>query len=176
MYPVWYRHIQHRRSKLAGQLRPRRPVVSQPVPYFITLHHLPVTNAILNWRDLMKLFNEGLTDVQRINRRLQAAIDHYPQLAAFRFSLQQPNAETVFIPEEDAVQFVNTLQETISRYIAIRQSEGKVTPPTILRALWGVSTSRDIQMLLLVNSRTFCGRQHQEGQKTILALIRNAWA
>lgn len=39
----------------------------------------------------MKLFNEGLTDVQRINRRLQAAIDHYPQLAAFRFSLQQPN-------------------------------------------------------------------------------------
>ncbi|WP_337049197.1 hypothetical protein [Serratia fonticola] len=39
-----------------------------------------------------------------------------------------------------------------------------------------MDTSRDIQVMLMLNLSTFCCRQQQEGEETVLALIRQAWA
>ncbi|UAN45236.1 inovirus-type Gp2 protein [Serratia sp. JSRIV001] len=124
----------------------------------------------------MERLNEKLTDVQLIHRELQSAIDHYPRLAAFRFSLRQPEVDALRLPEEAVVQFIHALQQMTHQYIEIRQSEGKAVPPTMLRILWGVGSSRDIQVMLMLNLSTFCCRQQQEGEETVLALIRQAWA
>ncbi|WP_024529836.1 YagK/YfjJ domain-containing protein [Serratia fonticola] len=124
----------------------------------------------------MELLNEKLTDAQLIHRELQSAIDHYPRLAAFRFSLRQPDVDALRPLEEAVVQFIHALQQMTHRYIEKRQSEGKAAPPTILRVLWGMGTSRDIQVILMLNLSTFCCRQQQEDAETVLVLIRQAWA
>lgn len=120
----------------------------------------------------MQTLNEELTDAQRINRVLQAAIDHYPRLAAFRFSLQGANADAHFLPENAVMQFIKALQQMINRYIEARQP----AQPTVLRALWGINTQRGIQILLLLNHSTFCGRAWEGEPEAIQALIRQAWA
>ncbi|WP_337049196.1 hypothetical protein [Serratia fonticola] len=70
----------------------------------------------------MERLNEKLTDAQLIHRELQSAIDHYPRLAAFRFSLRQPDVDALLLPEEAVVQFIHVLQQMTHRYIEIRQS------------------------------------------------------
>lgn len=123
----------------------------------------------------MKILNEELTDAQRINRALQATIDHYPRLAVFRFNLRQPDADTLFLPAEAVLKFVKALQQMINRYIEARHSEGKQAQPAVLRALWGMNTQRGIQILLLLNHSTFCGRAWEDEPEAIQALIRQAW-
>ncbi|WP_145504140.1 YagK/YfjJ domain-containing protein [Yersinia vastinensis] len=123
----------------------------------------------------MQILNEELTDAQRIHRVLQAAIDHYPRLAAFRFSLRQPDTDALFLPAEAVLKFVNTLQRMINGFIDMRHGEGKAAPPTILRVLWGMNASHDLQMLLLLNHSTFSRRPRQEEPEAVLALIRQAW-
>jgi hypothetical protein len=123
----------------------------------------------------MERLNEKLTDAQLIHRELQSAIDHYPRLATFRFSLRQPDVD-VRPPGEAVVQCIHALQQMTHRYIEKRQSEGKAAPPTMLRVLWGIGTSRDIQVMLMLNLSTFCCRQQQEDAETVLVLIRQAWA
>jgi len=50
----------------------------------------------------MKLFDEDLTDAQRVNCVLQAAIDHFPRFTVFLFSLQQSNADGLLLMGETA--------------------------------------------------------------------------
>lgn len=79
--------------------------------------------------------------------------------------------DTLLPPDKTVVKFINVLQKIINRYIDICQSEDKATPPTILRTSWEVSTSHDIQVLLLTSSSTF-----QDTLVVVLACIRQAWA
>ncbi|HEJ7994546.1 TPA: hypothetical protein SMI27_005282, partial [Serratia liquefaciens] len=105
-----------------------------------------------------------------------AAIDHYPQLAVFRFSLLQPDADTLFLSAESVLKFVYTFQRMTNEFIDMRHCEDKAAPPTTLRVLWGINTSHDLQMLLLLNHSTFGGGSWQEQPEAVLVLIRQARA
>ncbi|MFZ4168725.1 hypothetical protein ACEV60_08680 [Enterobacter ludwigii] len=105
-----------------------------------------------------------------------AAIDHYPQLAVFRFSLRQLDADTLFLPAESVLKFVYTFQRMTNEFIDMRHCEGKAEPPTILWVLWGINTPHDLQMLLLLNLSSFGGGSWQEQPEAVLALIRQARA
>lgn len=117
----------------------------------------------------MELFDEELTNAQWIYRVLQAAIDHHPRLVAFRFSLRRSVLHTLLLTDKTVVKFINVLQKIIKGYIGTCQSEDKA--PKILRALWVMSTSHDIRVLLLTNSNMF-----QDALVVVLACIRQAWA
>lgn len=103
----------------------------------------------------MKLLNKELTDAQRINHVLQAAIDHYPRLAAFKFSLQGANTDALFLPDKTTQHILNhparsdigapasvlsfhaAVGHRLGNHVLTRIAAGKTSPPTLLRWVWG---------------------------------------
>lgn len=146
----------------------------------------------------MKLLNEGLTDAQRVNCVIQAAIDHYPRLAAFRFSLQQPDTDERFLPDQTArhtrqnsasanastpasvLAFHADVGHRFEDYVQARIGAGKSSPPTLLRWVWENGHTSPCRMLLLFNLAT-CHHSLQgtgsveEELKAAASLLGEAW-
>ncbi|HHH2114906.1 TPA: hypothetical protein ACPZUT_000236 [Yersinia enterocolitica] len=115
----------------------------------------------------MKLLNEELTDAQRINHVLQAAIDHYPRLVAFQLNLQGANTDALSLPEETArdirnhpagaytegptraLAFQADVEHRFGDHALARMTAGKPSPPTLLRWMWETG-----------NALTYCISKH----------------
>lgn len=146
----------------------------------------------------MERINEKLTDAQLIHRELQSAIDHYPRLAAFRFSLQQPEPDERFLTEEIArytrqhpvsanawspasvLAFHADVGHRFDDYVQARTAAGKPSPPTLLRWVWETGHALPCRMLLLFNLAT-CHHPRQgtgsveEELKAAASLLSEAW-
>lgn len=94
-----------------------------------------------------------IDDTPTIRRTLQAAVDHYPQLAAFRLTLlsgdqRQPESE------EAVRHFLQTLQQELDTLTQHRQGQPKAQP-TLLYALWSQDAEGNIPLLLMLNQNAF---------------------
>lgn len=103
---------------------------------------------------------------QRIHRALQAAVDHYPQLAVFRLTLFA-DPMVVGSPEETLTRFLSELQTQLDSCTAI------AAPPTLLRMLWGIDEHGRITALMMLNQNTLTGLLQNSADPT--QLIARAW-
>lgn len=71
---------------------------------------------------------------------LQQAIDHYPRLAAFSFTLGLPYRESVADYRSLILRFHTEVWQRIGEYSWQRQQARKNSPPTLLR--WGKPTMK----------------------------------
>ncbi len=105
-------------------------------------------------------------DQQRIHRALQAAVDHYPQLAVFHLELfADPTG--VGSSEETMARFLAELKTQFDSCIAI------AAPPTLVRMLWGEDEHGRITALMMLNQNTLTGLLQNSADPT--QLIARAW-
>jgi hypothetical protein len=106
---------------------------------------------------------------------LQQAVDHYPRLAAFHFSLRLPGPFCGDLQNR----FQQDLRLCIDAFVNQRQSQGKPAPPTRVRMLWGIDHSGNTGVLLLLSQNTFHSVRHdkslQHAQEDMAALISDVW-
>lgn len=106
-----------------------------------------------------------------IRRFMQQAIDHYPQLAAFGFTLTVPVSHWTDLLRE----FQLRLTLRLHAFADQRQSQGKPAPLTQVRILSGSSGNGSIRVVLLLNQCTFYSPRHDDSlqcaQESMTTLI-----
>ncbi|MEI9744874.1 YagK/YfjJ domain-containing protein [Enterobacter ludwigii] len=106
---------------------------------------------------------------------LQQAIDHYPRLAAFSFTLGLPYRESVADYRSLILRFHTEVWQRIGEYSWQRQQARKNSPPTLLRWVWESASAPQCRMVLLLNLDTL-GKAHDESaQQAISEMLREAW-
>lgn len=94
--------------------------------------------------------NKTIDDSTTIRRTLQAAVDHYPQLAAFQLTLRSGDQH-----QQEPEDFLQALQQQLDILTQHRQGERKATQPTLLYALWSQDAEGNIPLLLMLNQNAF---------------------
>ncbi|WP_439413045.1 DUF3296 domain-containing protein [Enterobacter ludwigii] len=106
---------------------------------------------------------------------LQQAIDHYPRLAAFSFTLGLPYRESVADYRSLILRFHTEVWQRIGEYSWQRQQARKNSPPTLLRWVWESASATQCKMVLLLNLDTL-GKAHDESaQQAISEMLSDAW-
>ncbi|EPE7788733.1 hypothetical protein AAY84_13765 [Serratia marcescens] len=108
---------------------------------------------------------------------LQQAVDHYPRLVAFSFTLVLPYHETLTDYRSLILRFHTEVWQRTGEYSQARQQERKNSPPTLLRWIWGATCASECQMVLMMNLDTLAPMT-QPVESTLLAfsdIIRDAW-
>ncbi|AHE72645.1 hypothetical protein M942_05350 [Enterobacter ludwigii] len=105
---------------------------------------------------------------------LQQAIDHYPRLAAFSFTLGLPYRESVADYRSLILRFHTEVWQRIGEYSWQRQQARKNSPPTLLRWVWESASAPQCRMVLLLNLDTL-GKAHDESaQQAISEMFSDA--
>ncbi|MGC6031622.1 DUF3296 domain-containing protein [Enterobacter kobei] len=119
------------------------------------------------------------TDAVSARTFLQQAVDHYPRLVAFSFSLVLPYRETMTEYRSLILRFHTEVWQRTGEYSRERQQERRHSPPTILRWLWGAVSAPECKMVLLMNLDTLGvarNAQHVENAlQAIRVAIADAW-
>lgn len=106
---------------------------------------------------------------------LQQAVDHYPRLAAFSFTLVLPYRETMTEYRSLILRFHSEVWHRTGEYSQERQLARKCSPPTLLRWIWEAASAPECKMVLLLNLDTL-GRVHDESaQQGISEILIDAW-
>ncbi|MGK3042955.1 DUF3296 domain-containing protein [Klebsiella michiganensis] len=123
--------------------------------------------------------SDNLADTINTRVFLQQAIDHYPRLAAFSFTLVLPYRESMADHRSLILRFHTEVWQRIGEYSRVRQQERHNSPPTILRWMWGSASAPACRMVLLLNLDTLVdGRNVQlieRAQQEINEMLSNAW-
>ena len=110
---------------------------------------------------------------------LQQAVDHYPRLAAFCFTLALPYRESMTDYRSLILRFHTEVWQRIGEYSWERQLARRNSPPTILRWIWEAASAPECNMVLLMNHDTLgAGSQTQRvesAQSAISEILREAW-
>ncbi|MFL9149880.1 inovirus-type Gp2 protein [Escherichia coli] len=115
------------------------------------------------------------TDTTNTRAFLQQAIDHYPRLAAFSFTLKLPYRETMADYRSLILRFHTEVWQRTGEYSRERQQTRLNSPPTILRWIWESVSAPECRMVLLLNPDTL-GKAHDEStQLAINEILREAW-
>ncbi|HHA1921849.1 TPA: DUF3296 domain-containing protein [Enterobacter ludwigii] len=85
---------------------------------------------------------------------LQQAVDHYPRLAAFSFTLELPCREALNDYRSLIMCFHTEVWQRTGAYSHQRQQTRRHSPPTILRWLWEGMSAPGCNMILLMNLNT----------------------
>ena len=85
---------------------------------------------------------------------LQQAVDHYPRLVAFSFTLKLPYRETMNEYRSLIMRFHTEIRQRIGEYSWQRQQARRHSPPNILRWLWEPVSAAECKMVLLMNLDT----------------------
>ncbi|EBN2057164.1 DUF3296 domain-containing protein [Salmonella enterica] len=85
---------------------------------------------------------------------LQQAVDHYPRLAAFSFTLALPYRESMVDRRSLILRFHTEVWQRIGEYSWKRQQERRSSPPTRLRWVWESASAPVCRMVLLMNLDT----------------------
>ncbi len=94
------------------------------------------------------------TDVAVIRAFLQQAVDHYPRLAAFSFTLVLPYRDTLAGYHALILRFHTDVWQRIGEYSRQRQQARQNSPPTVLRWLWETASAPECRMVILMNLDT----------------------
>ncbi|MCS4267732.1 DUF3296 domain-containing protein [Serratia sp. BIGb0163] len=108
---------------------------------------------------------------------LQQAVDHYPRLAAFSFTLVLPYRETMTDYRTLKLRFQAEVWQRTGEYSWQRQLARHHSPPTLLRWIWGSTCASECKMVLMMNLDTLTPMT-QPVESTLLAfsdIIRDAW-
>lgn len=110
---------------------------------------------------------------------LQQAIDHYPRLATFSFTLALPYRESIADYRAFILRFHAEVWQRIGEYSWQRQLARQSSPPTLLRWIWESASAPECKMVLLMNLDTLgTGRNLQltdSALQALNAIIADAW-
>ncbi|MBS3892775.1 YagK/YfjJ domain-containing protein [Serratia marcescens] len=119
--------------------------------------------------------SDNLADTINTRFFLQQAVDHYPRLAAFSFTLVLPYRESMADHRSLILRFHTEVWQRIGEYSRERQQERHNSPPTILRWMWESASAPSCRMVLLLNLDTL-GKAHDESaQQAISEMLWDAW-
>ena len=106
---------------------------------------------------------------------LQQAVDHYPRLAAFSFTLALPYREAMSEYRSLILRFHSEVWQRTGEYSRQRQQARHRSLPTLLRWIWEAASAPECKMVLLLNLDTL-GRVHDESaQQGISGMLIDAW-
>lgn len=106
---------------------------------------------------------------------LQQAVDHYPRLVAFSFTLTLPYRESMTDYRALILRFHTEVWLRTGEYSWQRQQARQSSPPTLLRWIWEAASAPECKMVLLLNLDTL-GRVHDESaQQGISEMLIDAW-
>ncbi|MGJ3448762.1 DUF3296 domain-containing protein [Enterobacter sp. PTB] len=118
-------------------------------------------------------------DAANIRAFLQQAVDHYPRLAAFCFTLVLPYRESMADHQSLIFRFHTEVWQRIGEYSWERQQARQNSPPTVLRWIWASTSAAECRMVLLLNLDTLGAGCHagfaENAQQTISEILRGAW-
>ncbi|HCR1909975.1 TPA: DUF3296 domain-containing protein [Enterobacter kobei] len=100
---------------------------------------------------------------------LQQAVDHYPRLAAFSFTLKLPYRETLSEYRSLILHFHTEVWQRTGEYSRQR------SPPTILRWMWESVSAPECKMVLLMNLDTLGALRDEVVQQEMSGILREAW-
>ncbi|EOY5724073.1 DUF3296 domain-containing protein [Enterobacter cloacae] len=106
---------------------------------------------------------------------LQQAIDHYPRLAAFSFTLAMPCREAMSEYRSLILRFHTVVWQRTGEYSRQRQQARRHSPPTILRWMWESASAPECKMVLLMNIDTIGGSLDEVVWQEMNGLLREAW-
>ncbi|ULH13056.1 DUF3296 domain-containing protein [Serratia marcescens] len=128
---------------------------------------------------LTKTTGVNHTDAVSARTFLQQAVDHYPRLVAFSFTLVLPYRETMTDYHALILRFHTEVWQRIGEYSWERQQERRHSPPTILRWLWEAVSAPECKMVLLMNLDTLGAARHVQlvgnALQAISVAIADAW-
>ena len=114
-------------------------------------------------------------DPANIRAFLQQAIDHYPRLAAFSFTLALPYRETQADYRLLTLRFHTEVWQRMGEYSWQRRQSCQSSPQTLLRWIWEAASAPECKMVLLLNLETL-GRVHDERvRQRISEMLIDAW-
>lgn len=128
------------------------------------MNHNPANPAVDNAAD-------GLN----IHAFLQQAVDHYPRLAAFSFTVLLPHSETMEDNRVLIFRFHTEVWQRIGEYLWQRQQARRNSPPTILRWIWESVGTAECKMVLLMNLDTLGAGCDEVARQVMSAIIDEAW-
>lgn len=110
---------------------------------------------------------------------LQQAVDHYPRLAAFSFTLKLPYCEAMSEYRSLILRFHTEVWQRTGEYSRQRQQARRHSPPTILRWLWEGASVPECGMIVLINLDTLETVSKTSLMDSVLhdmyAIIGEAW-
>ncbi|ECN8823169.1 DUF3296 domain-containing protein [Salmonella enterica subsp. enterica serovar Newport] len=105
---------------------------------------------------------------------LQQAVDHYPRLAAFSFTLKLPYRETMSDYRSLILHFHTEVWLRTSQYSRQCQQARRHSPPTILRWMWESVSAPECKMVLLMNLDTLGAWRDGVVQQEVSVILREA--
>ncbi|WP_439411879.1 hypothetical protein [Enterobacter ludwigii] len=97
---------------------------------------------------------DSVADVANTRAFLQQAVDHYPRLAAFSFTLGLPYRESMADYRSLFLRFHTEVWQRTDAYSRERQQARHNSPPTLLRWVWESVCASECKMVLLMNLDT----------------------
>lgn len=118
-------------------------------------------------------------DAANIRAFLQQAVDHYPRLVAFSFTLKLPYREALNEYRALILRFHTEVWQRTGEYSRQRQQARRHSPPTVLRWLWEVVSTPECGMIMLMNLDTLGSVRNLPLMDRVLqemyAIIGDAW-
>lgn len=110
---------------------------------------------------------------------LQQAVDHYPRLVAFSFTLVFPHYDTMADYSSLILRFHTEVWQRTGEYSRERQQERRHSPPTLLRWLREAVSAPECRMVLLLNLDTLGAARNaqcvENALQAISVAIADAW-
>ncbi|MGK2895344.1 DUF3296 domain-containing protein [Klebsiella michiganensis] len=106
---------------------------------------------------------------------LQQAVDHYPRLVAFSFTLALPYRDNMADYRSLILRFHTEVWQRIGEYSQERQQVRKNSPPTLLRWIWEAARAPECKMVLMLNLDTLGGVHDKSAQQGISEMLIDAW-
>ncbi|WP_373226647.1 inovirus-type Gp2 protein [Enterobacter cloacae complex sp. ESBL7] len=123
--------------------------------------------------------SDNLADTINTRAFLQQAVDHYPRLAAFSFTLGLPYCESMADYRSLILRFHTEVWQRIGEYAWQLQQARRSSPPTLLRWIWESASAPQCRMVLLLNFDTLGAGRHtghdESAQQAISEMLREAW-
>lgn len=119
----------------------------------------------------------GGNTVDAVNTRafLQQAVDHYPRLAAFSFTLVLAYSETLADYHALILHFHTEVWQRTGEYSRQCQQARRPSAPTVLRWMWESVSAPECKMLLLMNLNTLGFWRDEVVQQEMSGILREAW-
>jgi hypothetical protein len=120
-------------------------------------------------------YSDNTAGTANIRAFLQQAVDHYPRLVAFSFTLKLPYRETMSDYRSLILRFHTEVWQRTGQYSRQRQQARHHSPPTVLRWLWESVSAPECKMLLLINLDTLGAWRDEVVQQEMSGILSEAW-
>lgn len=121
----------------------------------------------------------NIADAAKIRAFLQQAVDHYPRLVAFSFTLVLPHRAIPSHYRALILRFHTEVWQRIDEYSWEHQQARRSSPPTLLLWVWESACAPQYRMVLPLNLNTLGTGLHaglaESAQQAISDMLSDAW-